>query len=167
MRIRIIERTATLCTFFIFLPFLTSLHLFTTARYYFALILQYGVARCLFQRFFAETQFWSFWAKIKSFNFKNSEKNLQLIVSGKLSRIVKKFFAEFPKKFTVILENLRKCLRYFERKFRKITKLPTKLCETFRKWHCDLNLYKVRYPRFTCEWSRKNLWFYILSLNGE
>ncbi len=26
---------------------------------------------------------------------------------------------------------------------------------------------RVHYPRFTCEWSRKNLWFYILSLNGE
>ncbi len=55
VRIRITERNATLCTFLIFLLFLTSLHLFTIAKQYFALILQYGVARCLFQRFFAET----------------------------------------------------------------------------------------------------------------
>ncbi len=61
VRIRITECNATLCPFFIFLLFLTSLHLFTIAKHYFALILQYGVARCLFQPFFAETQFWSLW----------------------------------------------------------------------------------------------------------
>ncbi len=61
VRIGVTECNATLCTFFIFLLFLTSLHLFTIAKHYFALILLYGVARCLFQRFFTETQFWSFW----------------------------------------------------------------------------------------------------------
>ncbi len=44
VRIRIAERNATLCTIFIFLPFLTSLYLFTIAKHYFAQILQYGVA---------------------------------------------------------------------------------------------------------------------------
>ncbi len=42
----IAECIVTLCTFFIFLPFLTSLHLFTNAKHYFALIFQCGVARC-------------------------------------------------------------------------------------------------------------------------
>ncbi len=30
-------------------------------KHYFALILQYGVARCFFQRFLAKMRFWSFW----------------------------------------------------------------------------------------------------------
>ncbi len=54
VRIRITEHSVTLCTFFILLLFLTSLHFFTTGKHYFALILQYGVARYLSQRF------WSF-----------------------------------------------------------------------------------------------------------
>ncbi len=61
VRIHVTERSATLCTFFILLLCLTSVHLFTIAKHYFALKLQYGVARCLFQWFFAETWFWSFW----------------------------------------------------------------------------------------------------------
>ncbi len=60
VRVRVTEHNATLCTFFILLLFLTSLHLFTIAKHYFTAILQYSVAGCLFQWFFAETRFWSF-----------------------------------------------------------------------------------------------------------
>ncbi len=51
------ECDATLCTFFIFLLFLTSFHLFSIVEHYFALILQYCVARCLFQRFLQKHDF--------------------------------------------------------------------------------------------------------------
>ncbi len=57
VRIRNTERSATLCTFFILLLFLRFLNLFTITRHYFALILQYGVAGCLFQQFFAKHNF--------------------------------------------------------------------------------------------------------------
>ncbi len=44
VRNRITERRVTLCAFLILLLFLTSLHLFTIAKHYFAVILQYSVA---------------------------------------------------------------------------------------------------------------------------
>ncbi len=61
VKIYITERNATLCTSFLFLLFLIPFHLFTIAKHYFAVILQYGVARCLFQRFLQKYDFYHFY----------------------------------------------------------------------------------------------------------
>ncbi len=101
VRIRVTECSATLCTFFIFLLFFTSLHLFTIAKHYFALVLQYGVARCFFQQFFAKTRFWSFWSQslwtplLRNFVF-------QLCVPFAGSHYIsRKCFHNFPKNLSV------------------------------------------------------------------
>ncbi len=48
-----------LCVPFSYFSVTHTSHLFSIAKHYFAIILLYGIARCFFQQFLAETQFWS------------------------------------------------------------------------------------------------------------